>query len=96
MKFRSDLKQPTVKGAARLAVPPGSDPRGFMVFLELLEHLGTTNIPGFYLQLKKRKFGVLNVKMRVSFTPTETCLTPCSPQPRASSKDSLGALLPND
>lgn len=50
MKFHSDLDQPTVKGAERLAVPPGSDPvpLGFVVFLELFA-IGTTNIPGYYL-----------------------------------------------
>lgn len=32
---------------------------------------------------------MLNVEMRVGFTTRETCPTLCSPQPRASSEDSL-------
>lgn len=54
MKFHSDSNQPTVKGAGGLAVPPGSDPLGFVLFLELFA-IGTSNIPGCYLQVKKKK-----------------------------------------
>lgn len=85
----------TVKGAERLAVPQG-------VTLSLWASWCSWGSllwgpPTWLLSLaqKKRKFSMMNVKMRLCFTSIETWTTPCSPQPRASSEDSLRAVLPN-